>query len=125
MNGTNVASIVEQFGGTTALAALCEVEPSAVSQWKAKNRIPKAHVKFLRLKRPDLFGEVEAGAPVDDLLGPLREMVTDEERQRLALAMEKGPSDLYREIEALEIPTNERAQLLAAAASADEKARAA
>jgi DNA-binding transcriptional regulator YdaS (Cro superfamily) len=51
----SVGQIVEQFGGTSALAALCEVEPSAVSQWKANNKIPKAHVKFLRLKRPDLF----------------------------------------------------------------------
>lgn len=52
----DVSAIVEQFGGTSALAALCEVEPSAVSQWKAKNHIPKAHIKFLRIQRPDLFG---------------------------------------------------------------------
>lgn len=57
----DVNSIVEQFGGTSALAALCEVNPSAVSQWKAKNHIPKAHVKFLRDRRPDLFAA--AGAP--------------------------------------------------------------
>lgn len=55
----NVGVIVEQFGGTSALAALCEVEPSAVSQWKAKNHIPKAHIKFLRIKRPDLFEAVD------------------------------------------------------------------
>jgi hypothetical protein len=51
----NVPNIVEQFGGTSAMARLCEVEPSAVSQWKAKNHIPQAHIKFLRLQRPDLF----------------------------------------------------------------------
>lgn len=50
-----VEQIVEQFGGTSATAALCEVAPSAVSQWKRKGRIPKAHIKFLRMKRPDLF----------------------------------------------------------------------
>jgi DNA-binding transcriptional regulator YdaS (Cro superfamily) len=57
----NVSGIVEQFGGTSALAALCEVEPSAVSQWKANNHIPKAHVKFLRMHRPDLFPDPEQG----------------------------------------------------------------
>jgi DNA-binding transcriptional regulator YdaS (Cro superfamily) len=56
----DVSVIVEQFGGTSALAALCEVEPSAVSQWKAKNHIPKAHIKFLRIQRPELFPVVDA-----------------------------------------------------------------
>lgn len=51
----DVPAIVEEFGGTVALATLCEVNPSAVSQWKAKNHIPRAHVKFLRDRRPDLF----------------------------------------------------------------------
>lgn len=55
----SVEHIVEQFGGTSAMAALCEVEPSAVSQWKSKGHIPKAHIKFLRIKRPDLFPEID------------------------------------------------------------------
>lgn len=60
-----VGSIVEEFGGTSALAALCEVAPSAVSQWKAKNHIPKAHIKFLREKRPDLFAAAVAPVPAE------------------------------------------------------------
>jgi DNA-binding transcriptional regulator YdaS (Cro superfamily) len=60
----DVGMVVEQFGGTSALAVLCEVEPSAVSQWKAKNRIPRAHIKFLRMKRPDLFPS--EGGPSDE-----------------------------------------------------------
>lgn len=51
----DVERIVNEFGGTGAMAALCEVDPSAVSQWKSKNHIPHAHIKFLRMKRPDLF----------------------------------------------------------------------
>jgi hypothetical protein len=51
----DVSAIIEGFGGTGALAALCEVAPSAVSQWKSKNRIPPARRQFLLLKRPDLF----------------------------------------------------------------------
>lgn len=50
-----VDRIIKEFGGTSAMAVLCEVAPSAVSQWKRKKRIPKAHLKFLRLQRPDLF----------------------------------------------------------------------
>lgn len=51
----NVEYVVEQFGGTVAMATLCEVSPSAVSNWKKDGAIPKAHIKFLRQQRPDLF----------------------------------------------------------------------
>ena len=57
MDHCGVEEIVEQFGGTSAMAALCEVAPSAVSQWKLRGRIPKAHIKFLRMRRPDLFAK--------------------------------------------------------------------
>jgi hypothetical protein len=51
----NVDYVVEQFGGTVAMATLCEVTPSAVSNWKKEGAIPRAHIKFLRQRRPDLF----------------------------------------------------------------------
>ncbi|MHB9833856.1 helix-turn-helix domain-containing protein [Paraburkholderia terrae] len=44
--------IIDGLNGTVAVAALCEIDPGAVSQWK-KNGIPKSRVKFLRLARPD------------------------------------------------------------------------
>jgi hypothetical protein len=33
-----------------------------VSQWKAKNHIPKAHVMFLRDRKPELF-QIQASDP--------------------------------------------------------------
>jgi DNA-binding transcriptional regulator YdaS (Cro superfamily) len=47
--------IIERLGGTAATAELCEVSPSAVSQWKGDDGIPKHQLKFLRAVRPDVF----------------------------------------------------------------------
>jgi hypothetical protein len=56
MNQQKLAiAIIERLGGTTATAELCEVSPSAVSQWKGEEGIPKRQLKFLRLARPDVF----------------------------------------------------------------------
>lgn len=33
-------ALIEQLGGTTAVAKICSVKPQAVSQWK-RNGIPK------------------------------------------------------------------------------------
>lgn len=46
--------IIDSLGGTTRTAEMCEVSPAAVSQWR-RNGIPKAQLRFLRLKRPDVF----------------------------------------------------------------------
>jgi hypothetical protein len=43
--------IIDGLDGTVAVAALCEVDPGAVSQWRW-NGIPKSRMKFLRLARP-------------------------------------------------------------------------
>jgi hypothetical protein len=48
--------IIDDLGGTSALAKLCEVTPGAVSQWR-NDGIPKHQMKFLRVVRPDVFGE--------------------------------------------------------------------
>lgn len=48
-------SIIDRLGGTTAAAELCEVTPSAVSQWKGAKGIPKQQLRFLKVARPDLF----------------------------------------------------------------------
>jgi DNA-binding transcriptional regulator YdaS (Cro superfamily) len=46
--------IIERLGGNAKTAELCEVSPSAVSQW-VRNGIPRVRTKFLRLARPDAF----------------------------------------------------------------------
>jgi len=46
--------IIERLGGNAKTAELCEISPSAVSQW-VHNGIPKAQRKFLRVARPDVF----------------------------------------------------------------------
>ncbi len=119
----DVSVIVEQFGGTTALARLCEVEPSAVSQWKAKKRIPKSHIKFLRMKRPDLFGlPLPQLLDLDEMLGELGAVLRDDERTALKLAFERGPQYAIPAIEALDLEVSIRAQLLAAAQAHQEAA---
>jgi hypothetical protein len=54
MNGHPDSTLLDQLGTTTAIAALFEVRPQAVSGWR-RNGIPKARRQTLRLIRPDLF----------------------------------------------------------------------
>ena len=53
----NDSKIIDALGGTSAVAELCEVKPPSVSGWRQKG-IPKARRQFLKLLRPDVFGEV-------------------------------------------------------------------
>lgn len=46
--------LINKLGGTFAVAALCGISPSAVSQWKA-NGISKGYMRFIQERRPDLF----------------------------------------------------------------------
>lgn len=46
--------IIDRLGGTVETAKLCEVGPSAVSQWREKG-IPRARLLFLRAIRPEIF----------------------------------------------------------------------
>lgn len=50
--------IIDLLGGTSEVAALCEVSTSAVSQWR-NDGIPRARLMFLRVVRPDVFAEIE------------------------------------------------------------------
>ena len=54
--------IIERLGGPTKTAAICEVSPQAVVQWR-ENGIPKAQRKFLLLARPDVFKRKQATPP--------------------------------------------------------------
>jgi hypothetical protein len=38
-----IANIVDELGGTSEVAAACDVVPSAVTNWKDTNRVPKWH----------------------------------------------------------------------------------
>ncbi len=40
--------IIKTLGGTYQVAALCQVTPGAVSQWKRRG-IPRGHLNFLML----------------------------------------------------------------------------
>jgi len=51
---SQVSSLIDALGGTTKVAALCEVTKGAVSQWR-KNGIPRDQLKFLRVVRPEVF----------------------------------------------------------------------
>jgi len=53
--------IIDRLGGTSKVAELCEVTPSAVSQWR-DDGIPKARLMYLRAIRPDVFVEPEPSA---------------------------------------------------------------
>jgi hypothetical protein len=47
-------TIIDALGGTNTVAALCEITPGAVSQWR-NSQIPKPWLAFFKEKRPDLF----------------------------------------------------------------------
>jgi len=52
--------IIDDLGGTNAVAELCMVTPQAVSQWR-EDGIPQARMMFLKVVRPDILGP----APVE------------------------------------------------------------
>ncbi len=51
---TGVLEVISELGGTSKAAEFFEVTPSAVSQWKTKNALPKGQVKYLKAARKDL-----------------------------------------------------------------------
>lgn len=54
MNIQDTQTLIRRLGGNGKTAELCEVTPSAVTQWLA-NGVPKTQMKFLRAARPDVF----------------------------------------------------------------------
>lgn len=56
--------IIARLGGTAKAAALCNVTPSAVSQW-IRSGIPPARLMFLTLARPDIFAEAAVSCHPD------------------------------------------------------------
>lgn len=47
-------AVIDKFGGTAAMARLCDVKMPSVSEWR-RTGIPKSRLQFLRLARPEVF----------------------------------------------------------------------
>lgn len=52
-------TIIDELGGTSAVAEMCNVTTGAVSQWR-HNGIPEARMMYLKAVRPDVFRRVDA-----------------------------------------------------------------
>lgn len=52
----DVGKIIDDLGGTAAVARECEITDGAVSQWRSNNFIPKPWLKYLRERFPEKFG---------------------------------------------------------------------
>lgn len=52
----NDSDVIDNLGGTGEVARICDVTPQAVSQWR-EDGIPPARRMYLKLLRPDVFGE--------------------------------------------------------------------
>ncbi len=46
--------IIERLGGTVKAALFFEVTKGAISQWRHTG-VPKSHLRFIKIARPDLF----------------------------------------------------------------------
>lgn len=51
--------VIQSLGGTSKVAALCNIRTASVSDWKSKGQIPAARLMFLKLLRPDVFEKIE------------------------------------------------------------------
>ncbi len=54
----NPSELIDALGGTVKVAELCEVWPSAVSQWRTDG-IPRARLMYLRAVRPEIVAQWE------------------------------------------------------------------
>lgn len=51
---TDHSWLIDEFGGTSAVAKMFDIEPASVSYWRAKG-IPKARLMYLKAVYPDKF----------------------------------------------------------------------
>ena len=51
----SASELIDRLGGTFKTAELFDLAPPSVSEWRARNCIPKARLMYLRLARPDIF----------------------------------------------------------------------
>jgi hypothetical protein len=52
--------VIDALGGTVKTAALAEVSPQAVTQWR-NTGIPKARRMYLQAVRPEVFADAGGG----------------------------------------------------------------
>lgn len=77
----NASEIIDELGGTAAVAKLCDVRQPSVSEWR-RFGIPKAREQYLRLLRPDLFTDQHADqqkAICPEVFGPADSQPTTSE----------------------------------------------
>ena len=51
-------TIIDELGGTNAVAKLCETSPQAVSKWRKKG-VPSARLMYLKAVRPKVFKHIK------------------------------------------------------------------
>lgn len=66
----SASEVIDALGGTAAVARLCEVRMPSVSEWR-RSGIPAARLMYLRVIRPDAFGE-QPHADAFDEQSPMR-----------------------------------------------------
>jgi hypothetical protein len=54
-------ALIDELGGTVAVARLCEVTSQAVTQWR-RTGIPRARLMYLRAVKPAAFAGREQSA---------------------------------------------------------------
>lgn len=57
-------ALIDQLGGTVAVARLCEVTSQAVTQWR-RTGIPRARLMYLRAVKPAAFERHERHAHLE------------------------------------------------------------
>lgn len=58
MENSEAIQVIDRLGGTSKVAALCDIKSPSVSDWK-KYGIPKPWRKFLLCKHPEAFPKAE------------------------------------------------------------------
>ena len=61
MKHKNHSKIIDEFGGTVAVARLCKVSSQAVSKWRNEG-IPEARLMYLKLLKPQIFQQYQDAA---------------------------------------------------------------
>jgi len=54
MDQRTASQLIDEMGGTGAVASLCDISSQAVSKWR-KSGIPAPWLKYFQLQRPELF----------------------------------------------------------------------
>ncbi|MEO5811569.1 MAG: Rha family transcriptional regulator [Rhodanobacter sp.] len=67
-NDVDANNVIDNLGGTFAVARLCQVRPPSVSEWR-RTGIPAARLMYLRVIRPDVFDD-----SASELVGPPADM---------------------------------------------------